>query len=622
MNRLRLPYLTPILFCVALLLPQRARAQAAPDYYVDKIAEYTQTSSSTPVANPANPFLFVAGAPNAGTFLGPPPDINQRVLDFSASTEGFAFTQNFSTAALLDQSFPSGNYVFSSSGMTTATINIGSDLYPPIPQVQNGTWNSAGQLLLDPTTNYVLNFNTFTGYANAGVDGFLELLIAGTTAASPNAFMFTSISTTTAQAPTGATIPAGTLTPGTSYTGTLVFETDTLNDNTTLPGSNLSASFVGVTTFMILPQASAGGGGTSALVATTEPTSQTVASGHTVTFTFVATGAPSPTYQWFFNGAPVASGTGSTLVISGATSANAGSYTCTATNSSGPVTSRAASLAVVSTQTPGHLVNLSTRAMVGTGGNILIAGFAVGGGAGNEPLLARASGPALAAFNVTGTLPDPQLQLYNGSTVLATNNGWAGDPTIAADAAAVGAFAWTSPTSHDSALATSLGAGAYTAQVSGQSKDTGIALAEIYDATPTGAYTPASPRLVNLSARVTVGTGGNILIAGFVIGGSTSETVLIRASGPALVGFGVAGALPDPALKLYSGTTVLAANNAWGGNAQIASAAAGVGAFAWSSASSNDSAILISLPPGAYTAEVAGATGDTGISLVEVYEVP
>ncbi len=119
-----------------------------------------------------------------------------------------------------------------------------------------------------------------------------------------------------------------------------------------------------------------------------------------------------------------------------------------------------------------------------------------------------------------------------------------------------------------------------------------------------------------------MGTGGNILIAGFAIGGSTARTVLIRASGPALVPFGVTGTLPDPQLQLFSGSTVLESNSAWGGNAQISSTAAAVGAFGWGSPGSDDSAILITLPPGAYTAQVAGASGDTGVALVEVYEVP
>ena len=198
---------------------------------------------------------------------------------------------------------------------------------------------------------------------------------------------------------------------------------------------------------------------------------------------------------------------------------------------------------------------------------------------------------------------------------------------IASAVAAVGAFPWNSPTSHDSALFENLPGGNYTAQIAGQSNDTGVALVEVYDATPTATYTPASPRLVNLSTRVQVGSGVNILIAGFVIGGSTSKTVLVRASGPALATFGVSGTLPDPALKLYrenadQTSTLLQTDSGWAGNAQIAATASRVGAFPWNRASSLDSAILVTLPPGAYTAQIAGASGDTGVALAEIYEVP
>jgi hypothetical protein len=351
-------------------------------------------------------------------------------------------------------------------------------------------------------------------------------------------------------------------------------------------------------------------------VFTTQPISVAVTGG-TVALNAVATNSPS--YQWYLNGAPVAGALSSELTLSNG-AASAGTYKCVATNSGGSATSNSATVSATSTTDIGRLTNLSTRAQVGTGGNILIAGFAVSG-SGNEPLLARASGPALAPLGVTGTLPDPQLQLYSGSTVLATNNGWAGSTAISSEAASVGAFAWSSPTSHDSALATSLGAGSYTAQVSGQSGDTGVALAEVYDVTPAGTFTSASPHLTNLSARVQVGTGGNVLIAGFAIGGSSAVTVLIRASGPALVPLGVTGVLPDPQLQLFSGQTLLAGNFGWGGNAQISTRAASVGAFAWGSTTSNDSALLITLPPGSYTAEVSGQAGDTGDALVEVYEV-
>jgi hypothetical protein len=232
-------------------------------------------------------------------------------------------------------------------------------------------------------------------------------------------------------------------------------------------------------------------------------------------------------------------------------------------------------------------------------------------------------------LSVAGAIPDPQLQLYqsnsNGtSTLLQTNEAWAGASAISNAASSVGAFTWPIGSSHDAAFLTSLSGGQYTAQIEGQSGDTGVALAEVYDLTPAASYTPASARLTNISARVQVGTGGNILIAGFAVGGSTSKTVLIRASGPAIAAapFSVPGTLPDPELQLYQGNTLLESNTSWGGSAQIANAAGSVGAFTWGNTASKDSALLVTLPPGAYTAQVSGASGDTGVALVEVYEIP
>lgn len=140
-------------------------------------------------------------------------------------------------------------------------------------------------------------------------------------------------------------------------------------------------------------------------------------------------------------------------------------------------------------------------------------------------------------------------------------------------------------------------------------------------AAPLGAT--SNSRLLNISARGFVGTGSNSLIAGFVVGGTDSKTVLVRASGPALAAspFNVPGTLPDPELQVFSGSTVLNTNEGWGGNAQIAAAAASVSAFAWTDPASNDAALLMTLQPGAYTAIVSGVSGDTGVSLLEVYDV-
>jgi beta-glucanase (GH16 family) len=278
-----------------------------------------------------------------------------------------------------------------------------------------------------------------------------------------------------------------------------------------------------------------------------------------------------------------------------------------------------------------RLINISCRAVSEPGSNQLICGFIVGGSgaSGNEPVLIRASGPALGAFGLTGTLADPQLTLNQSgaggtSTVVATNAGWGGTSAIVNAAKQVGAFAWADPKSLDSALLESLPTGAFTAQVTGVSNDSGVALAEVYDATVSP--TPTSPRLINISVRVNVGTGSNVLITGFVIGGSSPKTVLIRGSGPALKPFGLTGVLPDPQLSLNSSTAngpvLLATNAGWGGDPEVSAAGALVGAFPWSDTTSHDAAILATLQPGAYTATVSGASGDTGIALIEVYEVP
>jgi hypothetical protein len=375
---------------------------------------------------------------------------------------------------------------------------------------------------------------------------------------------------------------------------------------------------------------------------TVQPVSQTVATGDTVAFRVEATGT-GLTYSWNFSspdvGVPaqlglygsISGATGPTLVINSTGPFNAGSFTCTVSDSAGSVTSAPATLSVVSTSDVGRLVNVSCRAPVGTGASLLIAGFAVGGAnaSGPEPLLVRASGPALVPFGITGTLADPELQLFSvtsGSALIASNSGWGGSTAISDAAATAGAFSWTDPASLDSALVQTLAPGPYTANIFGASGDTGVALVEIYDETTAGTFTPGASHLTNVSARAAVGTGGDVLIAGFVIGGSTSKTVLIRGSGPALEQFGVTGTISDPELQLYSvgsgAGVLLASNDDWNGDAEISSAAASVGAFTWTDPASADCALLVTLPPGAYTANIAGINGASGVALVEVYEVP
>jgi len=358
---------------------------------------------------------------------------------------------------------------------------------------------------------------------------------------------------------------------------------------------------------------------------TQQPASTSVGQGQTAVFGIGAENSSARTYQWSLNGTPINGATNSYLVLNNVTSDNAGGYTCVVTNSAGSSTSASATLSMSSSGDLGRLINLSVRANAGIGSQIFSVGFVIDGlgTSGTKPLLIRATGPALVPFGVTGVLADPMLTVFQGDTSIASNAGWGGNPQITAANSAVGAFALTDPSSKDSALYLSnLTSGAYSAQITGTSGDTGTALAEIYDATPSGSYTPAAPRLTNASARIQVGVGGNVGIAGFVIGGSTSKTVLIRGSGPALVPFGVSGILPDPQLRLYSGNNLIEGNVGWSGDPQIAATASSLGAFSWGSSPTADSALLATLPPGAYSAVVSGASGDTGVALIEVYDVP
>jgi hypothetical protein len=359
------------------------------------------------------------------------------------------------------------------------------------------------------------------------------------------------------------------------------------------------------------------------LVIDTQPASQTVVAGSPFTLSVVASGGGGQTFQWNLNGAPIAGAVASTYSVASASSANSGSYTVTVTSGSSSVTSSAATVTVVASAPPtaGRIVSLSARASVGTGGNILIAGFAIEG-AGNKDVVLRGVGPTLAAapYNVAGALASPQLTLLNSAgTPLTTVTAWGGSPALASVFASVGAFVLP-PASADSAVEETLPPGTYTSQVSGLYGATGVALAEIYDA-DLGA---TSSSLVNISARADVGTGGNILIAGFAIEGSQPVTLLLRGVGPTLATapYNVPGVLAQPEITLFNSSAAsIQSNSGWGNNAALSAAFAQTGAFALAQ-NSADAAMLVTLPAGSYTLQLSGVGGSTGVGLVEVYLVP
>jgi hypothetical protein len=188
---------------------------------------------------------------------------------------------------------------------------------------------------------------------------------------------------------------------------------------------------------------------------------------------------------------------------------------------------------------------------------------------------------------------------------------------------ATGAFPLTNTSSLDAAFVTELPprSGGYTAVITGT--NIGTTLAELYDRTTV--YSATTPRLVNISARARVGAG-DVLIAGFVIGGTTAKTVLIRAIGPGLAQFGIDPVLRRPQMAIHTSIdgkdVVIASNGGWGGQPEISAIGRLVGAFPIANESSADSAMVRSLAPGIYTIHITDVNGEAGSVLVEIYEVP
>ncbi len=266
-------------------------------------------------------------------------------------------------------------------------------------------------------------------------------------------------------------------------------------------------------------------------------------------------------------------------------------------------------------QATASLANISSRGQVGAGSATLIAGFVVSGTTPKSVLL-RAAGPTLASYGITGPISQPVLTLYQGSNVLASNQGWstsANAANLAAAAMKVGAFSFA-PNSGDSALLASLNPGIYSATITG---GIGTSLAEVYD---TDGFSP-SAGLVNLSTRGQAGTGDQVLILGVVVSGTRPKKLLIRAVGPSLTGFGVPGALVDPQLQIFQGAVQVAQNAGWKNDDLVRTADALAGAFDLP-LGSNDAAMVIVLNPGAYTAVVSSRGAGPGTVLVEVYDVP
>jgi hypothetical protein len=251
-------------------------------------------------------------------------------------------------------------------------------------------------------------------------------------------------------------------------------------------------------------------------------------------------------------------------------------------------------------------MNLSTRMRVQTGDNVGIGGFIITGTA-PKRVIVRAVAPSL---GVPGSLADPVLEL-NGPAgfVTITNDNWRDDPVQEAAIIATG----IPPTNNlESAIVVTLNPGPYTAIVRGKNNTSGVGLIEAYDLSQA-----ALAKLANISTRALVGTGNDVVIAGFILGSNNgNDRIVVRGIGPSLTG--VPGALPDPTLELRGGNGVLlASDNDWQDDPAQAAELIAAGL---APPNPRESAIAIPLPPGPYTAVLAGRNNGTGIGLVEVYD--
>ena len=349
-----------------------------------------------------------------------------------------------------------------------------------------------------------------------------------------------------------------------------------------------------------------------------QPIGLTLRPGQDLGLRVLAVGAPTPNYTWYFNDVPIANDTAQRLVIENAQLSDAGRYRVDLSNRYGAVSSTTVDVIVNEFAGRGRLTNLSTRAWAEEGGAQLIPGVVSDG---NVELLARAVGPTLADFQVENTVLDPGLAVVRAEVERIANADWSdgGSATlIAVTAAEVGAFALRE-NSADAALILEL-QGAATLPVDTAGGDGGTALVELYEIS--GEKTTG--RLTNLSIRANIRSGGDSIVMGFVLGGESASQLLVRAVGPELATFGVVGSLTNPTINLYRGGELLAKNDDWG-TSSVATLSVtkgqAVGAFPLTQ-NSRDAAVVLTLPPGAYTAVVNGGNADTGIVLAEVYLLP
>jgi uncharacterized Zn-binding protein involved in type VI secretion len=259
-------------------------------------------------------------------------------------------------------------------------------------------------------------------------------------------------------------------------------------------------------------------------------------------------------------------------------------------------------------EAPAQLGNISTRAFVQTGDNVMIGGFIITA-SGQKRVIVRAIGPSLANQGIGNPLQNPTLELHDHTgAVIASNDDWMNAPNKQEII-----DSGLAPTNNlESAILMSLSPGNYTAIVRGVNNGTGIALVEGYDLDST-----AGSKLGNISTRSLVQTGDNVMIGGLIITGTGQKNVIVRAIGPSLAQQGITDPVLDPTLELHDVTgAVIAFDDNWKDSQEAEIEATGL-----APSDDRESAIASTLAPGNYTAIVRGKNNTIGVALVEVYDL-
>ena len=271
------------------------------------------------------------------------------------------------------------------------------------------------------------------------------------------------------------------------------------------------------------------------------------------------------------------------------------------------------------------LGNISTRAFVETGDNVVIGGFIVQG---TEPktVIIRAIGPELTRYGVPNVLVNPTLELHDGTgALIASNDSWLqtviGGIITNDQVRDIRNSGYAPADARESAIIADLPAGNYTAIVRGVSETTGVALVDVYDLTP-----DANSTLSNISTRSFVQTGDSVMIGGFIVQGAQPKRVIMRAIGPELTQYGVANAMVNPTLELYDANgALIASNDNWRttiiGGVITSDQVRDIRNSGHAPADGRESAIIADLSAGNYTAIVRGVNNMTGVALVEVYDL-